>query len=195
MSANTKYPCLQRQRDQEATKLSLLDLTLHLGSIELLQYVWWIYPRRFQSLYLSLLPWRFFCLWELHFRGEMWMASRQRSTKSWEKNQTRRKKIRSCVCCSNSFAPKNWCVFKEEELCFSTLHVIKGKELRRPDKQTAGFLFQREKKSNSRRLNNDGINNRSTFHRPILIAHPFCQGMARVSFFLFAYFHCSLKVF
>ena len=32
LSANTKYPCLQRQRDQEATKLSLLDLTLHLGS-------------------------------------------------------------------------------------------------------------------------------------------------------------------
>ena len=50
------------------------------------------------------------------------------------------------VCVVVTLLPRKIDVFSKKKNCVSTLHVIKGKELRRPDKQTAGFLFQQERK-------------------------------------------------
>ena len=107
LSANTKYPCLQRQRDQEATKLSLLDLTLHLGSIELLQYVWWITQDGFKVFICHYSLEDFFVFESYIFEERCeWPLARDQQ-KAGKRIRHVEKKIRSCVCCSNSFAPKN----------------------------------------------------------------------------------------
>ena len=107
--------------------------------------MWWIYPRRFQSLYLSLLPSRFFVFESYIFEERCeWPLARDQQKAGKRIRHVEKKS--EAVCVVVTLLPRKIDVFSKKKNCVSTLHVIKGKELRRPDKQTAGFLFQQEKK-------------------------------------------------